>query len=149
MKNAVKNDKIFRLFSHNVLSSGLRNQIISIRGTSDDAINILKENEFDFIYIDGDHGYEQFKKDLMNYSKLCKIGGIICGDDLEVLPSELDLNNAKRNSEKDLIKDPKTKKCFHPGIALAIHDFFGDVSMHNGFWAMKKTKDKWKKLDFV
>lgn len=147
MKNAVKKDQIFKLFLHNVKFRGLNDYIIPIRGTSDDVANILKEEWFDFVYIDGDHGYSQFKKDLINYSKFCKVGGIVCGDDLEVIPSELDLNNARKNSEVDLIEDPKTNKYFHPGIALAIYEFFGDVSMYNGFWAMRKTKTGWRKIN--
>lgn len=149
MKNAVKKDKILKLFLHNINSSGFKDYIIPIRGASDDISKVLKNNEFDFIYIDGDHSYTQFKKDLTNYTKFCKNGGIVCGDDLEILPSELDLENARRNSEKDLILDSKTRKHFHPGIALVIHEFFGKVSMLNGFWAMRKTKNGWKKVELI
>jgi len=146
MKKAVKKDWIFRLFLHNVKSSGLNNYIIPIRGTSDDVSKILKKNEFDFVYIDGDHGFSQFKKDLINYTKFCKVGGIVCGDDLEMPPSTLDLQNARNNCEKDLIEDPKTKRYFHPGIALGIYEFFREVDMLNGFWAMRRTKEGWKKV---
>ena len=52
---------------------------------------ILKEAAFDLIYIDGDHAYSQFKRDLINYSKLCKIGGVLCGDDLPVMTTRDDL----------------------------------------------------------
>jgi len=148
MINATKKDKIMKLFLHNISVSGLRNLIIPIRGTSNEVFKILKTNEFNFIYIDGDHSYKQFKKDLENYSKLCKVGGIICGDDFEISLSDIDLENARKYSEEDFIKDPKTGRFFHPGIALGIKDVFKNVNAFNGFWAIKKAKKGWEDIDF-
>jgi predicted O-methyltransferase YrrM len=145
MKKAVKRDKIMKMFLHNINSSRLRN-IIPIRGSSDNIAEILKPKTFDFIYIDGDHSYTQFKKDLINYSEFCKEGGIICGDDLEINPKELDMRYVFNNKEKDFIEDKKTGIYFHPGIALGIKEFFGEVSMVNGFWFMRKNKNKWEKI---
>ncbi len=146
MKKATRGDKIMKLFLHNISSSGLKKYIFPMRGTSDNIFKILKLDNFDFVYIDGDHAYSQFKRDLINYSRLCKFGGVVCGDDLEILPSELDLENARKHQEEDFILDTKVKRHFHPGIALAIKEFFGDVSMLNGFWAMRKNKKKWEKV---
>jgi len=148
MKDATKKDKIMKLFLHNIRSSGLKNIIFPLRGTSNDIYEILKENTFNFIYIDGDHSYKQFKRDLENYSKLCKVGGVICGDDFEIKLSDLDLDNAKRHSEEDFIKDTKTGIFFHPGIALGIKDFFKNANAYNGFWAIRKDKKGWKDIDF-
>jgi len=52
-----------------------------IKKTSDDAINNLKDQQFDFIYIDGLHTYNQIKKDINNYKPLIKSGGFIAGHD--------------------------------------------------------------------
>jgi predicted O-methyltransferase YrrM len=52
-----------------------------IRMTSDDAINELVNEKFDFIYIDGLHTYEQIKKDITNYLPLLKNGCLIGGHD--------------------------------------------------------------------
>lgn len=148
MKNATKKDKIMKLFLHNIYSSGLKKYINPIRGTSDEISKVLKPKTFDFVYIDGDHAYSQFKRDLINYSKFCKIGEIVCGDDLELLPSEVDLENARNHKEEDYIEDPKTGKAFHPGITLAVKEFFKEVGMLNGFWAVRKTGRGWKKIMF-
>jgi predicted O-methyltransferase YrrM len=55
--------------------------IKTIRLTSDDAVDVLKDELFDFIYIDGIHTYEQVIIDIDNYLPLVKPGGIIGGHD--------------------------------------------------------------------
>lgn len=56
------------------------NNIFHIRKKSDDAIFDIID-EVDFVYIDGHHTYEQVKKDIINYKKVIKDGGIIGGHD--------------------------------------------------------------------
>lgn len=112
MKRVVKKNMIFKLFLHNLETGGLKDYIVPIKGSSDTIAEILQPNTFNFVYIDGDHAYTQFKKDLLNYMKVVKINGIICGDDLEVYPNEIDIANAKRYCEEDFIVDPKSKKVF-------------------------------------
>lgn len=53
----------------------------NIRKKSDDAIVDLKEEKYDFVYIDGMHTYDQVKKDIINYKDLIKSGGFIGGHD--------------------------------------------------------------------
>jgi predicted O-methyltransferase YrrM len=52
-----------------------------IRKRSDDAIDDLKGQMFDLVYIDGMHTYEQVKKDIENYKQFIKPDGYICGHD--------------------------------------------------------------------
>jgi hypothetical protein len=52
-----------------------------IRKTSDDAISDLNGYNFQFVYIDGLHTYEQLKKDIYNYKKLIEPSGFIGGHD--------------------------------------------------------------------
>lgn len=137
-----KTKKILNLFHHNIKTSGVEDYVVSIKGSSDDVAKILCENTFDLVYVDGDHSYTQFKKDLLNYMKFVKAGGIICGDDLELYPNEIDVKNAKKHCEEDFILDPKLKESFHPGIALGVLEVFGNkINMKNGFWYTKKEKD--------
>jgi len=51
--------------------------------TSDEAYSslILIGDKFDFVFIDGYHTYEQVKKDLYNYDKLIRKGGVIACHD--------------------------------------------------------------------
>lgn len=55
--------------------------IKTIRLTSDSAVDLLDDEIFDFVYIDGLHTYEQVKKDITNYKPLIKQGGVIAGHD--------------------------------------------------------------------
>lgn len=48
-----------------------------------DAVKYIKDNELDFIYIDGDHRYEGVKNDIKNYYSKVKIGGLIAGHDYD------------------------------------------------------------------
>lgn len=69
---------VYDEFKKNILPF---NNITHIRKTSDEAINDLLNDKFDLIYIDGVHTYEQVKKDIENYSKILKPGGLLCGHD--------------------------------------------------------------------
>lgn len=61
-----------------------RYQIIPLH--SDVASNLLCF-QYDFIFIDGDHSYEQCRKDIVNYMRLVKPGGIIGGHNYHKSPN--------------------------------------------------------------
>jgi predicted O-methyltransferase YrrM len=56
---------------------------LHLRMTSDKAFEMLArhENKFDFVFIDGLHTYDQVKKELENYEKLIRKGGVIACHD--------------------------------------------------------------------
>ncbi len=58
-----------------------RVKIIELK--SDEAVRLFDKREFDFVWIDGDHSYEQVKRDIENYLPLVKKGGIIGGHDYD------------------------------------------------------------------
>lgn len=143
-----KKRMIYNLFQHNIGASGLEDYVVAMNGTSDDFAGILKPNSFDFIYIDGDHAYKQFKRDLVNYKEFVRVGGILCGDDLELYLKDIDLAYTKKYCEKDFVDEPNTGKGYHPGIALGVYEVFGDsISMKEGFWAVRKAKGGWEKVE--
>jgi len=140
--------KILKLFYHNIKASGLEDHIVPINGSSDEIANILRKDSFNFIYIDGNHSYKQFKKDLVNYMKSVKVGGILCGDDLNLFPKEIDMAYTREHCEEDFIDEPNTGKAYHPGIALGIYEVFGNnIVMKEGFWAMRKMKGNWETVE--
>jgi hypothetical protein len=51
------------------------------RTTSDEFAKYAHNNFFDFVFIDGDHSYEQVKKDIQNYLPKIKSGGMLIGHD--------------------------------------------------------------------
>jgi predicted O-methyltransferase YrrM len=71
-------NKVYELFIENTKNY---ENIRLIKKTSDEAINDLEGQFFDFIYIDGIHTYEQVSKDIDNYKPLIKSGGFIGGHD--------------------------------------------------------------------
>lgn len=52
-----------------------------LRMTSVQAANLVKENELDFVYIDGNHSYEYVKLDILSWFNKVRPGGLIIGDD--------------------------------------------------------------------
>lgn len=62
--------------------SKYKSKVEILKMTSEEAV-ILIPNEMDFIYIDGDHDYEFVKKDIENYYKKLRVGGILAGDDIQ------------------------------------------------------------------
>ena len=56
----------------------LEDTVTIIKSTSDDALEKLPK-DVNMVFIDGDHRYNQIKKDIINYKKITS--GIICGHD--------------------------------------------------------------------
>ena len=57
-----------------------------IRDYSDKAHDVLEENFFDLIFIDGLHTYEQLTKDCANFYSKLKTGGVFAGHDYNAIP---------------------------------------------------------------
>ena len=59
----------------------------------------------------------------------------------------LDQSFARTHKERNMMIDPLTQKEYHPGVCLAVHEFFGQrVSAQNGFWMMRKVNDSWQHI---
>ena len=147
MSKALTKGRILNLFLHNVQALKHDDIVFALKGPSDKILPLLKSSQFDIIFIDGDHTYHQVLKDLNNSSRLVADGGILCGDDLELQTFEIDLENAKKNMARDYILDLKNNRWFHPGVTLAVGEFFGEVSVYEGFWAMRKHGISWEKVE--
>ncbi|MBI1923208.1 class I SAM-dependent methyltransferase [Candidatus Poribacteria bacterium] len=146
MHKALSTGAIFNLFVHNITSSKHDDIVLPFRGSCEDAVFFLADKKFDLIFVDGDHSYSSVLNDLKNCCRLVADGGILCGDDLEMQIFQVDEIYARRNREVDFILDPKTKRWFHPGCSVAIGEFFGEVSVWEGFWAMRKCGDEWESV---
>jgi predicted O-methyltransferase YrrM len=147
MNKYLKNDKIFKLFNHNVRASGFEKVIKPLRGLSSEILPLLKKKSLNMVYIDASHIYSQVINDLKLADRLIIEGGFICGDDCEMQLHEVDREYAITQKEEDFIEDIKTKKLFHPGVALALDEFFSsEVSCYEGYWIMEKTASGWKQV---
>lgn len=92
-------------FNENIKNYRDRIQIIQL--TSDRATPIWKPEEFDFVWIDGDHSYEQVKRDIQNYLPFVKKGGFIGGHDF----------------------GPTACGC---GVIMAVNEIFGNKNIELG-----------------
>jgi hypothetical protein len=102
------------------------------RGDSSKYLPTLKDESFDFIYIDGDHKYEKVKIDIQQAKRLVnKKYGIICGDDLEKLPTPELVKISQGHKDRDYLRGGHE---FHPGVLLAVAEELPVVNMINGFW---------------
>ena len=71
-------DKVYEQFIRNTLSIP---NIKSIKETSENAFSILKEQQWDMVYIDGLHTFEGVSYDIEHYKSIIKPGGFVCGHD--------------------------------------------------------------------
>lgn len=150
MEKTLKDGTIFNLFLHNIKSAGVEHLIEIKRGWSKDILPALRGRFFDLIFIDGSHFYKDVLLDLQNSAPLLTDGGILCGDDLELRFDEVDCDALFKNRDNDSLKDPKSNRPYHPGVTLALHEFFGkEVSCWKGFWAMRKTNNSWQRIIYT
>jgi predicted O-methyltransferase YrrM len=152
MKEANIDDKMYKIFIHNIKSSGYKN-ISFLRMKSDQALKLFSDKSFDLIYIDGDHSYEAVKKDIVYAKKKIKKNGIICGDDLEIEYKNIDkkftdkksrfylnpkeIDYSRLNNGKSIDHDTGC----HLGVSFAVHEEFRKVNMKNGFWFYSENQN--------
>lgn len=149
MEKALSENKIFDLFLHNIKTAGVYDIVEIKRGWSRDVLPTLPKEYFDLIFIDGSHFYKDVLLDLQNSAVLLKNGGVICGDDLELQFNEVDQEKLIANKDNDTLLDPKSSGKYHPGVTLAVSEFFGGpVTCWKGFWAMRKFGSKWQRINY-
>ena len=74
------------------------NKIVFITRSSKQAVKLFPDEFFDFVYIDGNHNYENVKEDIGLWLSKVKIGGVLGGHDF-------DLRNAVRQDVAEAVKD--------------------------------------------
>lgn len=60
------------------------NNVTVVRMPSVEAAKHLSHIQFDMVFIDADHSYENVRDDLLAWSPLVKKGGLICGHDYNI-----------------------------------------------------------------
>lgn len=130
-------DERFKNFRDNMDDLGLTETIRILNMSSDEAATKLKDNEFDFIFIDAAHYYSQVKKDIEQFFPKLKIGGVFCGHDCERKLEEVDRRLVEKYSEVDGVpNDP-----LHYGVIKAVGETFKNYQIDNTIWHLvKKTE---------
>lgn len=142
--DALEKEEIFPLFLHNIRASGQSELITPLRASSEEAFERLCQDSFDLIFVDGDHAYSRVLQDLEGAARLVKEGGILCGDDLELQLWQIDRAAVEEQLDQDCISPEGGGLSYHPGVTLAISEFFGTVSLWDGFWAMRRRGTGWE-----
>jgi hypothetical protein len=145
MNAAAVGDKIFRLFEHNIRTSGIAHCVEVRRGTSRDVLPQLPAASFDIVYIDGSHRFEDVLHDIREARRLVRDGGIICGDDLELEASSLDQSELSKAvaDDREFVYSTVGHVYYHPGVTQAVAEEFSSLGVWNGFWAVCRCGTEW------
>ncbi|MBF0344766.1 MAG: class I SAM-dependent methyltransferase [Nitrospirae bacterium] len=141
-------EDVFTTFWKRITAEGLDDVVIPIRCRADLAPVILKENSFDFVFIDADHRYSQVFQDIHSYMTLVKRpGGLFCGHDCEGYISDFELDFLQKNKDTDF------HQSVHCGVVLAVGQTFSDYSINYSIWSVRSTSgtEAWEStnLNFV
>lgn len=130
MDSLARSGLAYNLFLHNASCGPKGVPITPLRGKSAHVLASLEPGRFDLIYIDGSHYYESVRADLIACRRL---GGMLCGDDLELQVGEIARSEALGNIGRDCVQDTKGR-WYHPGVTLAVHEILGEVQTHGRLW---------------
>ena len=138
-------EDIFSFFWKRICSEGLEDVVISIRGRSDLAGEMLRPQTFDFVFIDGDHRYEEVLNDIHQYASLVRKGGILCGHDCEGRLTDYD---------GMFLESGKNADCYetvHCGVVLAVGSTFEDYSINHTIWSVRARGENkgWEPTNLV
>jgi len=97
-----------------------------IKKLSMEAVNSFEDNFFDFVYIDADHRYEEVYKDICEWSKKVKSGGIVSGHDF--ISRKGDSTHNVKEAVFTYVKDFKIDPWFVLGSKNKAPDEFRDDS---------------------
>jgi predicted O-methyltransferase YrrM len=116
----------FQIFQEN--TRRFKEKVIPIRCDSSEIGELVANEVFDFIFIDGDHRYQQTLTDIRNSLPKLKRKGIISGHDCEGRLTEENKEVIHSNLENDHIQS-----CFknfvhmHPGVIKAVSETIENV----------------------
>lgn len=138
-------EDIFQHFWKRICSEGLDEIVIPIRCRSEFGPLVLKENNFDLVFIDADHRYEAVLSDISHYAPLVKRNdGILCGHDCEGFISDYDVTFLQKGKNEDYYQT------VHCGVVLAVGSFFHEYSINHSIWSVRaKEKDRWEPTNLV
>lgn len=130
-KTAQEHD-MFRIFEQNMRQQGLDNTVFALKMPSAIAAPILRENVFDFVFIDADHRFEHICHDLTAYYPTVKPGSILCGHDCELHLKDCDQRFLEAHKDQDYVQN------LHCGVILAVGRRFPDCVIRDTIWHVRK-----------
>jgi predicted O-methyltransferase YrrM len=149
MQALLEENYVYEIWNHHRKLVPNSINVSLFREKSSNALPILESNKFDVVYIDGSHSYSSVLDDINQAARITREGGIICGDDLELQLHQCDQEFAINNKNSDYIIEPKNNMFYHPGVTLAVGEYFGEVSSYAGFWVARKKNDGFTQFDLA
>jgi predicted O-methyltransferase YrrM len=119
----------FYVFKEN--TKAFSNRVVAMHGDSTHAMELISDGEFDLVFIDGDHRYQQTRLDVKNCLPKLKKGGVLSGHDCEFRLKSLGRSFSLQELNFDHIDSPLPQflHC-HPGVVQAVDEIFGpDVNL--------------------
>src|SRR5262249_1509498 len=129
------------VFKFNIAQSIGLSHVVEIIGDSRVGLARLRDGFFDVVYVDGYHSYDAIASDIAHAFRLCRPGGIICGDDYDCSP-EMMQSIPDDARQLDEYKVGSTDIGVHPGVVVAVDGLLGVPRSYGGFWAFEKVTDK-------
>lgn len=84
---------------------GALSNVKIIRGYSHDVVSSIPDNHVDWVYVDGAHDFDSVVEDVRDWYGKVKVGGWICGDDLDWCPEAGCPVQKAINTMQDIIYD--------------------------------------------
>lgn len=138
---------IFANFRGYMTCYGTYGQIVPMVGESALSYEVLKDDCFDIIFIDGDHRYQAAYNDIRQAVKKIKPGGMLMGHDGRGYSAELPRDFLQANLDEDCaFYNGLQYSC---GVLKALEDAFGaDYAVFNGSstWYHTVTEEDKKRL---
>jgi hypothetical protein len=125
---------VFAIFWQRIRDAGLDEVVVPIRGRSEVVMDVLKENSFDFVFLDADHRYQAIKHDIAACIPMVRRdGGILCGHDCEGNISDYDPEFLAAG------KDIDCHESVHCGVICAVGEAFERVSLNHSVWSVRAS----------
>jgi|CXWL01.1.fsa_nt_gi predicted O-methyltransferase YrrM len=133
------------LFHHNIRTCELQGMIEVVKAASREALPKFDDRSFNLIYVDGSHKKEDVLYDVEQAKRLVSEGGVICGDDLELVKSQIDPSGHidALGRDVDFVLDQRSGVSYHPGVTEALAVAFGDVWHEKGLWCVERSEQGW------
>jgi hypothetical protein len=149
MREAAAEGDIYRLFLHNIRASGLFLTVDHLVGESRVVLPTLPPHHYHVVFLDGSHRYPDVAADIDAGRRLVAEGGVLCGDDLELILDRVDPASHQDflASGQDYAHDPRTGCDYHPGVTQAVAEAFPEVARYAGFWAVRRNGRSWEPID--
>ena len=115
---------VYEEFKRNMKTCGFWDMITVYKGKSDEMLDRVQN--YELVFIDGDHRYSQVKRDIENYFPKVREGGIICGHDFDSFDYDEEFIETDYHGTS------------HHGVTKAVLEAFNDVSVAGNIWYKEK-----------